>query len=61
MQHGNICSMPNDRFGYFGWPSVARMDDGTLIAGASGLRYRHVCPWGKTVLFFSKDDGKTWS
>ena len=27
----------------------------------SGLRFAHVCPWGKTVLFKSKDDGKTWS
>lgn len=61
MQHGNICLMPHDRFGYFGWPSIARMDDGTLIAGISGLRCKHVCPWGKTVLFFSKDEGKTWS
>ena len=61
MEHGNICHIPNERFGYFGWPSIARMDDGTLIAGVSGLRFRHVCPWGKTVLFFSHDDGKTWS
>lgn len=61
MHHGNICLMPHDRYGYFGWPSIARMDDGTLIAGVSGLRHMHVCPWGKTVLFFSKDDGRTWS
>ena len=61
MQHGTICRMPNDTFGYFGWPSIARMDDGTLIAGASGLRHKHICPWGKTTLFFSHDDGKTWS
>ena len=33
MEHGNICHIPNERFGYFGWPSIARMDDGTLIAG----------------------------
>ena len=61
MQHGVVCSMPHDKFGYFGWPSVARMDDGTLIAGASGLRHTHICPWGKTTLFFSHDDGASWS
>lgn len=61
MQHGVICRRPDDPFGYFAWPSIARMDDGTLIAGASGLRHKHVCPWGKTTLFFSHDDGKTWT
>ena len=58
---GAICRMPHDNNGYFGWPSIARMDDGTLIAGASGFRYRHICPWGMTTVFFSHDDGKTWS
>ena len=37
------------------------MADGTLVAASSGLRAAHVCPWGKTVLHFSKDDGQTWS
>ncbi len=61
MRHGIICRMPNDRFGYFGWPSVACMEDGTLIAGASGFRHTHICPWGNTTLFFSRDQGETWS
>ena len=61
MIHGEICRRPHDNNGYFGWPSVTRMDDGTLIAGASGFRYRHICPWGMTTIFFSHDDGQTWS
>jgi len=28
-----VCAMPGERFGYFGWPTVARMDDGTLVVG----------------------------
>ncbi|MFC1461145.1 sialidase family protein [Verrucomicrobiota bacterium] len=60
-EHGIVCSMPKDRFGYFGWPSVARMGDGALVVGASGLRTEHICPWGKTVLFTSQDEGHTWS
>ena len=60
-RHGVICSMPNDEFGYFGWPSVARTEDGTIWAVASGMRYWHVCPWGRTVLFKSTDNGATWS
>jgi len=47
-------------FGYYGWPSVERLPDGTLIAVASGLRTGHVCYGGKTTMFISKNDGKTW-
>ena len=60
-EHGIVCRLPGDRFGYFGWPSIARMDDGTLVVASSGLRTEHVCPFGKTVLNFSQDDGCTWS
>jgi hypothetical protein len=53
--------MPAERIGYFGWPSVTRMGDGTLAVGASGPRFDHICPWGKTSLFFSPDEGRSWS
>ena len=59
--HGIVCRVPDSPFGYFGWPSVARMDDGTLVAVASGLRHRHICPWGKDIIAFSRDDGLTWT
>jgi hypothetical protein len=60
-EHGTICRLPRERFGYFGWPTVARMDDGTLMVASSGLRAAHICPFGKTVLNVSRDDGRTWS
>ncbi len=60
-QHGIVCSRQGDKFGYFGWPSIARQADGTLAVVASGPRYAHVCPWGKTTLITSKDNGETWS
>jgi len=60
-EHGIICRLPGERLGYFGWPSVARLDDGTLLVVSSGLRSEHVCPWGKTVLHVSTDDGHSWS
>jgi len=60
-QHGIVCRVPNERFGYFGWPTVARLDDDTLVVASSGLRSAHVCPFGKTVLNISRDDGATWS
>jgi sialidase-1 len=60
-QHGIVCRLPGERLGYFGWPGLARLNDGSLLVSSSGLRSEHVCPWGKTVLNASKDEGKTWS
>lgn len=60
-EHGIVCRLRGEYFGYFGWPSVDRLDDGTLIVASSGLRSEHPCPWGKTVINMSTDDGQTWS
>ncbi len=59
--HGTVCRLTHDPNGYFGWPTVARLTDGTLVAASSGLRTAHVCPFGKTVLHTSQDSGQTWS
>jgi len=61
MEHGIIARKPDSFFGYFGWGSVARIDTHTLVAACSGERSEHVCPFGKTELFYSYDDGRTWS
>lgn len=45
---------------YFGWPTIAKMPDGKLVLAASGFRHEHICPWGKSVIFESTDEGKTW-
>lgn len=57
----NIMSNPYSPNRYFGWPSVAKLQDGRLAAVASGFRLRHVCPFGKAVICFSSDNGKTYS
>lgn len=59
-QHGVVCRLPGEQLGYFGWPTVARLPNGTLVVASSGLRSQHVCPFGKTVLNVSTDDGYTW-
>lgn len=46
---------------YIGWPSIVRTNTGELIAGFSGDRDEHVCPWGVTQLVRSHDGGVTWS
>lgn len=61
MQHGIIARKPDSIFSYFGWGSVTRIGEHTLIAACSGQRTQHVCPFGKTELFYSFDDGQTWT
>ena len=56
-----ICSNPNGIHNYFGWPSVARLQDNSLMAVASGFRIAHVCPFGKVVVCRSYDEGKSWT
>lgn len=46
---------------YFAWPSVARLQNGKLVVGASGYRVEHICPFGKAVIAFSDDEGETYS
>ena len=60
-RHGVIASYPDDFYGYFGWPTITRMDDGTLVVSSSGLRNYHVCPFGRTVICTSRDEGELWT
>ena len=53
-----ICKQPGR---YIGWPTIGRADDGELLIAFSGDREAHVCPFGKTQLVRSRDNGKTWS
>ena len=56
-----ICSNENSMHRYFGWPSVARLQDGSLLAASSGFRLSHICPFGKVAAVRSYDEGKTWT
>jgi hypothetical protein len=46
---------------YMGWPTIVRTSAGELIIAFSGDRDSHVCPYGKTEIVRSSDEGKTWS
>ena len=61
LRHGTIVTLPGDFFGYFAWPTVARLDNGDLVVVASGLRHDHVDPFGRTVFMRSRDEGRTWT
>ena len=56
-----IISNPHSHHAYFAWPTVAKLQNGRLAVVASGFRLRHVCPFGKTVIAFSEDEGKTYT
>ena len=56
-----IMRNPNSHHNYFGWPTVARLQNGKIAVVASGFRRRHVCPFGKTVISFSEDGGETYT
>ena len=56
-----IMSNPTGIHNYFAWPTVARMQDDSLVCVASGFRVGHVCPFGKVVLIRSFDEGESWS
>jgi len=59
---GKIASFPKHyEYGYFGWPSVAKIEDGTLVAGVSGMRRHHLCTDGKIVLYYGSKEGLSWS
>lgn len=46
---------------YLGWPSIVKTKEGELIIAYSGDRDSHVCPWGKTQIIRSNDNGITWT
>lgn len=62
--HGDariIMSNPYSKHEYFGWPSIARLQNGKIAVVASGFRLSHICPFGKTVISYSEDEGKTYT
>ncbi len=56
-----IMSNPDSQHNYFGWPSVARLQNGKIAVVASGFRLKHVCPFGKAVIAYSENEGETYT
>lgn len=56
-----VMDNPYSHHNYFGWPTVARLQNGRIAVAASGFRLRHVCPFGKTVIAYSEDEGETYT
>ena len=56
-----VMSNPLGIHNYFGWPSVAWLQNGQIAVAASGYRLSHVCPFGKAVMAVSSDEGETYT
>ena len=56
-----IMENPTGKHNYFAWPTAVMLQDGRIAVAASGFRLRHVCPFGKTVVAFSRDNGESYS
>lgn len=56
-----IMSNPDGKAKYFGWPSIARLQNGKIAVVASGYRYAHICPFGKAVISYSEDGGESYT
>lgn len=61
VEHGVVCSFPDDFFGYYAWPTICRLGDGSLVAVASGMRNDHVCPFGRNIICRSTTEGTSWT
>ena len=60
-EHGIVNRRQGTIFSYQGWPSVCRDERETLYAVASSFRTAHICPFGKTSMYISRDKGRTWT
>lgn len=61
MKKGIIYRVTEGPFRYQAWPSVCQDEKGVLYAFCSGHRSSHVCPFGKNLMFISRDGGDSWS
>ena len=56
-----IMSNPLSKHQYFAWPSIAKLQDGKIVAAASGFRIGHIGPFGKGVISYSYDEGESFT
>ncbi len=56
-----IMQNEDSRHRYFAWPTAARLQNGKIAVVASGYRLSHICPFGKTVISYSEDEGKSYT
>ncbi len=61
LKEGIVHRVTQGPFRYQAWPTVCIDEQGVLYAVCSGNRSTHVCPFGKNLMFISRDGGDSWS
>ena len=61
MKFGIVNRSKSSLFPYQAWPTVCKDENGVLYATCSGHRLGHLCPFGKNLMFISRDEGESWS
>ena len=61
IKHGIVNRNTGTLFRYHAWGSVCKDENGVLYVVDSGMRMHHICPWGKTCMYISRDNGETWT
>ncbi|MBR2634600.1 MAG: exo-alpha-sialidase [Clostridia bacterium] len=61
MKHAILSRCTQGAFRYQAWPTVTKTEEGILLVGTSGHRLDHICPFGKDLMYESRDEGETWS
>lgn len=56
-----VCYKGDQEYGYFAWPTVTKLEGKRLIAVSSGFRKAHIDNESKVAVWYSEDEGKTWS
>ncbi len=56
-----IVSNPMSKHNFFGWPTAKRLQNGKIAVVSSGFRMKHLCPFGKTVISYSENEGETYT
>lgn len=56
-----VMSNPDSFHDFFAWPTIARLKNGRIAVSASGFRIAHICPFGKAVIAYSDDEGRSYS
>ena len=56
-----VCYKGGQEYGYFAWPTVTKLEGKRLMAVSSGFRKAHIDNESKVAVWYSEDEGKTWS
>ncbi len=61
IKQGIVSRSADTFFSYQAWPSACIDENGVIYVVASGCRMGHVCPFGKILMYRSRDGGETFS